>query len=128
MKKIIIATDFWFPEVNGIVRVADTVARFLRKREYEVVVVHPGLFIALPILFYPFARVSLFISRKIEKILEREKPDYIHIATEGTVGLAMRTLCVKKKIQFTTSYQGNVPYYAEYYTKKKIDLLFKSIY
>lgn len=128
MKKIIIATDLWYPEINGVVRMIENISRFLEKKGFEVVIIHPGLFSTLPYLLYPGVRISIFTRNKIKKILEAEKPDYVHIATEGPVGFSVRAFCIKNKWKFTTSYQGNVPYYATYYANKKIDLLFKSLY
>lgn len=128
MKKIIIATDNWYPEVNGIVRMVTNLSDLLQKKDFAVTIIHPGLFYTLPLGFYSGVRISMFADRKIKKILEIQMPDYIHIATEGPVGLAVRTFCIKKGLKFTTSHQTKVPSYAEYYTKLKNNLVFNSLY
>ena len=100
--KLLLITDAWHPQVNGVVTALEHMKRELEKRSFEVVVVHPALFKSIPFPLYPEIRLALFSSRSIAHILEREQPDYIHIATEGPLGLAARKLCLRRKLRFTT--------------------------
>jgi glycosyltransferase involved in cell wall biosynthesis len=111
MKKIVIATDAWYPQVNGVVSTLQKTKEFLEKKDFEVFVIHPGLFMTMPIFFYPEVRLAFFSKNKIKKIIRKENPDYIHIATEGTIGLATRSVCLSEKIKFTTSYHTHFPFY-----------------
>jgi len=60
--------------------------------------------------FYPEIKLSYNVTQKyIDKIVRENLPCYIHIATEGPVGYAMRKYCLKNKLSFTTSYHTNFP-------------------
>ncbi|OGZ84042.1 MAG: hypothetical protein A2599_01025 [Candidatus Staskawiczbacteria bacterium RIFOXYD1_FULL_39_28] len=128
MKKIIIATDMWYPEVNGVVRATEMILPYLEKQGFEVKIIHPGLFLSVPLFLYPEMRISFFTKRKIKKIIEDFKPDFIHIVTEWTVGTAVRSVCLQKNLKFTASYHGNISKYAEFYAGIKSRLLFNFVY
>jgi glycosyltransferase involved in cell wall biosynthesis len=115
MKKILIVTDAWYPQVNGVVRVMDMMRRKLEARGYEVVVAEPGLFKSIPFFFYPEVPMVLFPGAAIKEVIDREKPDYVHIATEWTLGFAARNICKRRGIPFTTSYHTNFPRYLPHY-------------
>jgi glycosyltransferase involved in cell wall biosynthesis len=118
MKKIIIATDAWQPQVNGVVKCVEEIKRQLEKNDFEVTLIHPGLFLSVPIFFYPEIRLSLFPKRKIEKIIKDVNPDYIHIVTEGPIGFATRSICLKNEFKFTTANHTNFQVYVQHYFAK----------
>ena len=130
MKKIVIATDAWEPQINGVVRCVEELKFNLEKKGFEVFIIHPRLFFVLPNIFYPEVRLSCFSKSKIKKIISDQKTEYVHIITEGSIGLATRSVCLEKKIKFTTSYHTHFPYYASYYNKIKVgsSMLFSVIY
>lgn len=111
MDKLLIITDSWEPKIDGIVTTLKKTKGILEEKGLKVVIIHPGLFMTIPLFFYPEIKLSIFSSKKIRKIIKREKPDYIHIATEGPLGLSARLICVKKKIPFTTAYHTHFPLY-----------------
>ena len=116
MKKLLIVTDAWFPQVNGVVTVFDRISTLLRVRGIEVVVVHPELFDrTFPLPLYPEVPMAILPGKRMREIFLREKPDYVHIATEWTLGLSARWLCLQNKIPFTSSYHTNFPLYAAHY-------------
>lgn len=127
MPKIILATDAWSPQVNGVVKCVEEMEKRLKKDGFEVLVLHPGLFFSIPTPFYPEIRMSLFCKGKIRKIIKQTNPDYIHIFTEGAVGLATRSLCLKNNLKFTTSQHTNFQHYIEQYLKVKIKFLFNAV-
>lgn len=124
MEKIVIVTDTWFPKLDGIVISIQKTKKILEKRGFQVIIIHPGLFSTFSLFFYPELKIALFPSKKIKKILETEKPNYIHIATEGILGLMTRRICVKKNIPFTTTYHTHLPLYA----KVRFNILFNITY
>lgn len=109
--RILIVTDAWHPQVNGVVRCQEAVVSELRKMGHEVLVVHPGMFRSIPYPLYKDIRFSLFPSRKLRKIVSEFGPDRIHISTEGPLGVAARRICVSAKISFTTAYHTHFPQY-----------------
>lgn len=124
MKKIIIFTDGWHPMVSGVVRSLEKTIEILKKNDFEVVLIHPGMFHSIPVFFYPEVKLSVFAQKKIEKIITDENPDFIHIATEATLGLAARMVCVHNKFKFSTAYHTHIPMYL----KVRTGFLFNSTY
>lgn len=104
MKRILIVTDAWHPQVNGVVRTMQNVIDHLRARQFEVRTITPDMFYTVPLPVYPEFQLSLFSARKIRQIVDEFEPDAIHISTEGPLGWAARNLCVKRGLAFTTSY------------------------
>ncbi|MEL7454076.1 MAG: glycosyltransferase family 1 protein, partial [Pseudomonadota bacterium] len=56
-------------------------------------------------------RLALGAKKNIEKRFDTFEPDAIHIATEGTLGMAGRAMCLKHKHPFSTSYHTRFPEY-----------------
>jgi len=113
VKRLLIITDAWAPQVNGVVRTLETVISHLRADGMDVTVVSPDMFPTLPLPVYPEIRLALFPGRKLARIFDQCKPDAVHIATEGPLGWAARRLCLKRKWLFTTSYHTKFPEYAK---------------
>lgn len=116
MARILIATDAWHPQINGVVRTLDSTIRFLRNWGHCVEVVEPSAFPSLPIPFYPEIRVSFPLPRQIDRRLKQFQPDYVHIATEGPIGLLVRRACRLFDWRFTTSYHTKFPEYLQQMT------------
>jgi hypothetical protein len=85
-KKIVIVTDAWAPQVNGVVQTLSQVVAQLTAKGHVVEVIHPGLFRTIPCPSYPEIRLALFSRNKILRLLTTMQPDHIHIATEGPLG------------------------------------------
>lgn len=110
--KIMIVTDAWKPQVNGVVRTMTRVVEEARAMGHEVEVVDPGRgFMTMPLPTYPEIKLALFARRKVEKIFNEFEPDAVHVATEGTLGAAGRSMCVKLKHPFSTAYHTKFPEY-----------------
>lgn len=114
-KKILIVSDTWTPQVNGVVTSFKKIIALLEADGFEVVVAHPGLFKNVPLLLYPEIRLTLAPGRAIRRVMKAEQPDFIHIANEGPLGYAARSYCLKHKIPFTSSYHTHFPLYIPYY-------------
>ena len=110
--KIVIATDAWKPQVNGVVRTLDTLGQILTGFGNEVLYVTPNEFRSVPMPSYPEIRLSILPNRKVAKMLNEFKPDAIHIATEGPIGRAARRFCKRRRYPFTTSFHTRFAEYA----------------
>ena len=109
--KVLIATDAWRPQVNGVVRTLGALARAAAKVGVEVEFLSPDGFWTFPVPTYPGLRLALPGAKTIAARIERAKADAIHIATEGPIGHAVRRYCVKAGRPFTTSYTTRFPEY-----------------
>lgn len=108
---ILLITDAWSPQINGVARTLGQVRTECQRRGHQVTVVSPAQFKTIPCPTYPQIPLALFPGRKLRRILDQEKPDAIHIATEGPIGLAARKIAVSRGLRFTTSYTTKFPEY-----------------
>jgi hypothetical protein len=109
--RILVATDAWYPQVNGVVRTYERLAQELPKLGADISFLTPAPFYTLPCPTYPEIRLSLATPSMVERHIEAARPDFLHIATEGPVGLMTRGCCRKTKRPFTTSYHTRFPEY-----------------
>jgi glycosyltransferase involved in cell wall biosynthesis len=109
--RVLVATDAWHPQVNGVVRTYERLAVEAGKLGFEIVFLAPSAFRTLPCPTYPEIRLALAGPRAIAAHIQKAKPDFIHIATEGPIGLMTRRYCRKTKWPFTTSYHTRFPEY-----------------
>ncbi len=109
--RILVATDAWKPQVNGVVRSLESVARALREFGAEIEFLTPQGFATVPLPTYGEIRLALASRGAVSKRLEGAAIDHIHIATEGPVGFAARRYCLRAKRPFTTSYHTRFPEY-----------------
>jgi glycosyltransferase involved in cell wall biosynthesis len=109
--RILIVTDAWAPQVNGVVvTLQNTVAELVRL-EHEVEVIAPPQFRTLPCPTYPEIRLALFAGRQVAREIAAFDPAGIHIATEGPLGIAARRACLASGRPFTTAYHTQFPEY-----------------
>lgn len=109
--KILLASDAWPPQVNGVVRTMLAVMRELEALGHTIAVLTPDRFRTIPCPFYREIRLALNPAAKVAQIIEEAKPDAIHIVTEGPIGIAARRWCLKAGYQFTTAYHTRFPEY-----------------
>ncbi|UFN47139.1 glycosyltransferase family 1 protein [Roseomonas sp. OT10] len=109
--RIVIVTDAWTPQVNGVVRTLSTVAGHLRRRGDAVEVIGPDRFRTLPLPGYPGIRLAVAPRRRLARMLDGIAPQAVHIATEGPLGWAARRLCLERGWPFTTSFHTKFPDY-----------------
>ena len=109
--KILVATDAWHPQVNGVVRTLGQVAHEASALGTDLEFLTPQGFWTLPMPGYPEIRLSLTGPGDIERRLDRTRADCVHIATEGPIGLAVRRVCIKRGMPFTTSLHTRFPDY-----------------
>jgi glycosyltransferase involved in cell wall biosynthesis len=109
--KVLVATDAWRPQVNGVVRTLGSLARAAAKLGVEIEFLSPDGFWTFPVPTYPGLRLALPSAKRVAERIERAKPDAIHLTTEGPIGYAVRSYCLKAARPFTTSYTTRFPEY-----------------
>jgi glycosyltransferase involved in cell wall biosynthesis len=110
-RRILIVSDAWHPQVNGVVRTLTTVVAELRAMGDTVEVVGPERFASLPMPGYSEIRLAIAPRRKLARIAAEFAPDAVHVATEGPLGWAMRAICLARGWRFTTSFHTRFPEY-----------------
>lgn len=111
--RILLATDAWHPQVNGVVRTWTTSIERLQQLGHEVAVIEPNQFAGMPCPLYPEIRLCMPGQNPIARKINTFRPDIIHIATEGPIGLAVRLYCRRRGQFFTTSYHTKFPEYLQ---------------
>jgi glycosyltransferase involved in cell wall biosynthesis len=109
--RILVATDAWHPQVNGVVRTLTTMADAARALGVEVSFLTPQSFRTFAMPSYPDLRLALPYQAKIARLIADARPDSIHIATEGPIGLLVRRYCRKHRLPFTSSFHTRFPEY-----------------
>src|SRR5580704_8957953 len=109
--RVLIATDAWHPQVNGVVRTLTSLARSALKLGVTMEFLTPEGFPSVPVPTYPGLRLALPSPVRIARRIEQASPDAIHIATEGPIGHMVRRYCVNRGLPFTTSYTTRFPEY-----------------
>lgn len=109
--RILIVTDAWYPQINGVVRTLDTVRGELGRAGHAVEVIAPDRFRTIPTPSYPEIPLALFPARKMRRLIDAFAPEAIHIATEGPLGWAARRYCLRRRLPFTTSFHTKFPEY-----------------
>lgn len=111
MRRILIVSDAWAPQINGVVRTLTTLVRELEQAGRQVITITPDQFNTVPCPTYPEIRLALFPGRVVAAMIAAAQPDAIHIATEGPLGWAARNFCVRRNLPFTTAYHTRFPEY-----------------
>ena len=110
---IMIVTDAWEPQVNGVVRTIQATNRALSDMGHEVSMITPLSFTTVACPTYPEIRLSLLPYRRLAQMMTDSQPDAIHIATEGPLGMAARRYALKHRLPFTTAYHTRFPEYVK---------------
>jgi len=112
VQKIMLVTDAWAPQVNGVVRTLARLVDELRAMGREVEVISPGDgYRTVPLVTYSEIRLALGARGDIEERFTAFAPDAVHIATEGPLGWDARAVCLKHDFPFTTCYHTQFPEY-----------------
>lgn len=109
--RVLVATDAWHPQVNGVVRSLQHMAAAAQSQGAEFEFLSPAGYPTLPLPSYPEIRLAIATPGQIERRIARLAPDFIHIATEGPIGLLTRRACLRNGRSFTTSYHTKFPEY-----------------
>ncbi len=111
--KILLITDAWPPQVNGVVRTLKETIRHLQTFGHRTDVISPEGFRCIPCPSYPEIPLAILPGREVARRIDAASPDAVHIVTEGPLGAAARRHCLKHGIPFTTAYHTAFPEYLD---------------
>jgi len=111
--RVLLVTDAWHPQVNGVVHTLETLRQGLAGLGDTVEMITPARFRTLPCPSYPEIRLALASASRLAPIIESFRPDAVHLATEGPLGLAARRYLVSRRLPFTTAFHTRFPEYLQ---------------
>ena len=111
MKRLLIVTDAWHPQINGVVRTLERTRDELRKLGLDVTVLAPDQFRTVPLPTYPEIRLVVAPPGEVRDAIATARADHIHIATEGPLGFIARRWAINHRSPFTTSFHTRFPEY-----------------
>ena len=109
--RILIATDAWRPQVNGVVHTLEATAQAAKSLGAEISFLTAEGFPTVALPSYPGIRIALPRAREIARRIAAVRPDAVHIATEGPIGWAARSWCVRNGHRYTTAFHTRFPDY-----------------
>lgn len=127
MKKILVVSDAWHPQVNGVVRSLTELAAAAPAQGATISFVTPDLFPNVALPTYREIRLALATRSSLRRAIERLAPDHVHIATEGPLGLAARSVCIAEGEPFTSSYHTRFPEYIFARTRLPLRLTYAAL-
>ena len=110
MTRLLIVTDAWHPQTNGVVTTWRHVVDQLPGFGVEPIVIHPGDFHTIAMPGYREIRLATDPWR-LADLAECAYADAVHIVTEGPLGMAARRWCKRTKRAFSTSVHTKFPEY-----------------
>jgi glycosyltransferase involved in cell wall biosynthesis len=123
--KVMIVTDAWSPQVNGVVTTLRKIGEGLDDLGYEVRFLTPERFKSIPCPTYPEIRLSVLPYSGVKKQIEVFAPDAIHVATEGPLGMAARRYCIARKLAFTTAFHTRFAEYVHARIRIPVDFTYR---
>ena len=120
--RILIVSDAWHPQVNGVVRTLSMVAGELCGMGHAVEVLGPDRFPTVDMPTYGSIKLALFPGRRLAAMIEAFRPDALHIATEGPLGWAARRWALRRGVPFSTSFHTKFPEYLHARTRVPLAL------
>ena len=109
--RLLIVTDAWRPQVNGVARTYEWLARHLPRHGVDLHLLTPEGHRSFPMPSYPTIKLALATPRSVARSIDAAMPDIVHIATEGPLGIMARLRCGAKGIPFTTCFHTRYPEY-----------------
>jgi glycosyltransferase involved in cell wall biosynthesis len=111
--KILLVTDAWPPQVNGVIRTLQETIRSLEVFGHQAEIISPDGFRCIPCPTYPEIALAVLPGKQVARRIAASSADAVHIVTEGPLGWAARRYCLQHRIPFTTAYHTAFPEYLE---------------
>jgi glycosyltransferase involved in cell wall biosynthesis len=130
--RLTLVTETFPPDINGVARTLGRWVETFRDRGHFVRVVRPrcanealgrGLVRSVPLLFYPDLRLGLTTLGKLEALFRQDRPDVVHIATQGPLGLAALLVGRRLRVPLASSFHTNLDWYVRYYGLRWLESL-----
>jgi glycosyltransferase involved in cell wall biosynthesis len=109
--RVLVVTDAWRPQVNGVVRTLERLQLEAGRQGADIRFLAPDRFPTVPMPGYADIRLARAMPSAVAKAIENERPDAVHIATEGPLGLLARRWAIVSRRPFTTCYHTRYPQY-----------------
>jgi glycosyltransferase involved in cell wall biosynthesis len=109
--RIVVVTDAWFPQINGVVRTLEALRVALEALGHESLFITPEAFRTMPCPSYPEIRLAITRPAVIGRCIKAFRADAVHIATEGPLGWMARSWCLRHGRPFTTAFHTRFPQY-----------------
>jgi glycosyltransferase involved in cell wall biosynthesis len=109
--RLLVATDTWHPQVNGVLRSLLATACAAERMGVTFVFLNFEGLRTVRVPSYPEIRLAVPRPSVIAKRIEAASADRIHIATEGPIGHLVRRYCLQVGRTFTTSFHTRIPDY-----------------
>ncbi len=128
--RIAVVTETYTPEVNGVALSAARFVEGLRRREHEIQLVRPRqdqdrndraggmqdvLTHGVPIPNYPGLRMGLPATRELVRLWRGNRPDVVHVLTEGPLGWSAVSAARKLKLPVISDFRTNFHSYSRHY-------------
>ena len=129
--KLTIVTETFPPEINGVAMTFGHIASELGRRGHQVTVCRPRRddlandiahhafdevpLPGLPIPGYPLLRLGLPAGGKLRRRWRTDRPDLVHVVTEGPLGTSAVTAARALGLPVTSSFHTNFHTYARHY-------------
>jgi len=129
--KLAIVTETFPPEINGVAMTFGVIASELGRRGHSVAVYRPSRpdlqdpgissnirqipMPGVPIPGYPQLRLGLPVRRRLRRLWSEERPELVHVATEGPLGISAIRAALSLGIPVTSSFHTNFHAYASHY-------------
>jgi glycosyltransferase involved in cell wall biosynthesis len=107
--KIALVTDAWQPQVNGVVTTLVELVKALTRAGHRIEVIEPGQFRTRPCPGYAGIDLAISPGPGVAARLDAFGADAIHLATEGPLGWAARSYCLKRELSFSTAFHTKFP-------------------
>jgi glycosyltransferase involved in cell wall biosynthesis len=125
--RIMIVSDAWAPQINGVVVTLRNTIRELTRLGHEVSTLTPMSFRTIPCPTYPEIRLSVIPGRRVAETIDAFDPSALHIATEGPLGLAARAHALRTRRPFTTAYHTQFPEYIHARTRLPVGIAYRGM-
>lgn len=122
--RVLIVTDTYPPDINGVARTLHTLGMGLQRRGHTVQVVttvegDDGLtrhvMHSMPLPGYPGLRFGFASTRQMLELLDSYKPDALYVATETLMGISAIRAAGKREIPVVSGFHTNFQNYLEDY-------------
>ncbi len=111
MKRLMVVSDAWHPQINGVVRTMERTMEGLADLGVASCTLTPQDYRTVPCPTYPEVRLSVARPKAVGRAIAEAGVDAVHIVTEGPLGLLARRFCISTGLRFTTSYHTRFPEY-----------------